>query len=108
MGLLYILKGVKNMLEFIAWNHEVDRLEMAIKEVNRKIEYRNLQILGPVPPTEIRSGYRGGRTSDEYLESRNDPIVQKLYVEKNNLETQLDFVRRTGDVLDAIDTEGVF
>lgn len=102
------------MLSFKNWNSEIDRLTDEINLVNRKIQYRCLQILGPEPPADLVRGIpsrvRGeyGRTSEEYDKTSSDAVIQKLYSERNALEQKLDYLRRTGEKLEDVNTEEAF
>jgi len=102
------------MLSFKDWNSEIDRLTEEINQINRKIHYRCLQILGPEPPADLERGTSSiwrreyGRTSEEQNKTSSDAVIQKLYSERNSLERKLDYLRRTGEKLEDVNTEEVF
>lgn len=103
------------MLSFKNWNSEIERLNDAINLINRKIQYRCLQILGPEPPADLERGIpsRGlreyyGRTSEELNKTSSDAVIQKLYSERNSLEQKLDYLKRTGEKLENVNTEEAF
>lgn len=102
------------MLSFKNWNSEIERLIDAINLINRKIQYRCLQILGPEPPADLERGVpsRGrreyGRTSEEFDKTSSDAVIQKLYSERDSLERKLDYLRRTGEKLEDVNTEEAF
>lgn len=103
------------MLSFKNWNSEIERLNDAINLINRKIQYRCLQILGPEPPADLERGNpfirvrnEYGRTSEEFNKASSDAVIQKLYSERNSLEQKLDYLRRTGEKLEDVNTEEAF
>ena len=102
------------MLSFKDWNSEIERLTDAINLINRKIQYRCLQILGPEPPSDLERGIPSrvrneyGRTYDELNKTSSDAVLQKLYSERNSLEQKLDYLKRTGEKLEDVNTEEAF
>lgn len=95
------------MLSYTEWANEIKSFDGKIYETNRKIDYRMLQLLGPQPTTDIMSGRSRsyGRTPEENALAQNDMIINRLYAECEALKRQLDYLKRTGCLMEDTDVD---
>ena len=105
------------MLTFEEYDETIDDLEIKIEVLDRQINYRKIQLVGPKKPVEtstvtVPSGYTATAysctsvsVSGTYTEpsKKEDPtetdlVLQKLCFKKKRLEEELKFIKRTAEL----------
>lgn len=80
-------------LEFTAWNRKVEEYEARIKELERKIMYRKIEVLGPRDASPLKR-----LTCEESQQLECDPTIITLNNELARYRNDLDYLCATGDI----------
>lgn len=80
-------------LEFTAWNRKVKEYEDYIKELERRIRYRRIEVLGPRDASLLKR-----LTGEESQQLECDPTIIALNNELVRYRNDLDYLCATGDI----------
>lgn len=80
-------------LDFTHWNRKVEEYEATIKELERKIRYRRIEVLGPRDASPLKR-----LTCEETDQLERDPTFIALSNELARYRNDLDYLCATGDI----------
>jgi hypothetical protein len=80
-------------LEFTAWNRKVEEYEDCIKELERRLHYRKIEVLGPRDASNLKR-----LTCEESQRLECDPTIITLNNELARWRNDLDYLYTTGDI----------
>ena len=96
------------MLTFEEYDETIDDLERKLKVLERRINYREIQLVGTKKDVETATvtttgGFISATCSGLTVNNGEDPLkadleLQKLYFKKQRLEEELRFVKRTAEL----------